>query len=246
MRADQAKTHQPLWAQVADALRQEIGTVYATGDTLPPEGDLEQRFGVSRITIRRAVAELAAEGLVTRRQGRGTFVRGTQITQDLGLLTSWTSAIRQMGYEPQTMDTRIEVIDPDPDIRSHLAISEREQVVKVDRVRFASGEPICLMTNYVSLGLLPDLPHSGLVNDSLFDTMLAAGLRPARAEDTVEAFAASPDQADLLHIDVGAPILQVTRVSWDLAGQPLDVAVVANRADRFRYTVRPSTDGGNR
>ena len=66
------------------------------------------------------------------------------------------------------------------------------------------------------------------------------------ATSLVEAFAASPDQADLLHIDVGAPILQVTRVSWDLAGQPLDVAVVANRADRFRYTVRPSTDGGSR
>jgi len=244
MSSDQARTHQPLWAQIADSLREDIGTVYAPGDTLPTETDLEQRFGVSRITIRRAVAELAAEGLVTRRQGRGTFVRGTQITQDLGLLTSWTSSIRQMGYEPQTMDTQIEVTQPNPEIRALLAISEREQVVRVDRVRFASGEPICLMTNYVSLSLLPDLPANGLVNDSLFDTMMSAGLRPARAEDTVEAFAASHEQAELLQVEEGAPILQVTRVSWDLAGQPLDVAVVANRADRFRYTVRPSTDGG--
>jgi GntR family transcriptional regulator len=230
----------PLWAQIADTLRKEIAREYGAGDVLPPELELEQRFGVSRITIRRAVSELAAEGLVTRQQGRGTFVRGTQITQDLGLLTSWTASIRKLGFEPQTVQTEIDVIEPDATIRTLLALPPKERVVRVYRVRYASGDPICLMTNYVGIGLLPDLPQQGLLNDSLFETMMQAGIRPARAEDTVEAFAASANQASLLHIEPGAPLLQVTRVSWNQSGRPLDVAIVANRADRFRYTVRPS------
>lgn len=228
----------PLYAQIRSALQREIETGMRPGDALPPEPELEHRFGVSRITIRRALDELVADGLVVRQQGRGTFVRKPQMTQDLVRLTSWTTAIRQLGYEPQTATTEIDVREPTPALRATLGLEPSDRVVRVHRLRCASGEPICLMTNYVRDGLLPGLVRDGLVDDSLFATLLAHNLRPVTADDTVEARPATPAEAEGLAVPPDSPLLQVTRVSYDAGGRPLDVAIVANRADRFRYAVR--------
>lgn len=227
-----------LYAQVATALRQEIGDTLKPGDSLPPEPELQKRFGVSRITVRRALDELVAGGLVIRQQGRGTFVREPQITQDLSRLTSWTTAIRQLGYEPQTVSTEIIVVDASPELQAMLQLRSNERVVRIQRVRHASGEPICLMTNYLAEGLVPGLEQNRLVDDSLYATLLAHGLHPVRADDTVEARPATVPEATALQVDVGFPVLQVTRQAYDTRGRPLDVAIVTNRADRFRYTVR--------
>jgi GntR family transcriptional regulator len=232
----------PLYAQVAAALRQEIGTTLQPGDNLPTEPELGKRFGVSRITVRRALDELVAEGMVVRQQGRGTFVREPQITQDLSRLGSWTAAIRQLGYVPQTVSTEITLLDASPELGAMLRLSAGGRLVCVQRVRYASGEPICLMTNYLAHGLVPGLEQAGLVDDSLYATLVAHGLHPVRAEDTVEARPATAQEAEQLHIEPGAPLLQVTRQSFDARGRPLDVAIVANRSDRFRYTVRVSIE----
>lgn len=234
----QHQTSVSLYAQVASALRKEIGDMLKPGDSLPPEPELGKRFGVSRITVRRALDELVAEGLVVRQQGRGTFVREPQITQDLSRLTSWTTAIRQLGYEPQTVSTEIAVIDASPELQAMLQFRSDGRVVRIQRVRHASGEPICLMTNYLAEGLVPDLEQNGLVDESLYATLLAHGLHPVRADDTVEARPATAHEAEALHVELGFPVLQVTRQAYDTRGRPLDIAIVANRSDRFRYTVR--------
>lgn len=228
----------PLYAQVAMLLREEIRTTRQPGDSLPTEPELMDRFGVSRITIRRALDELVAEGLVVRQQGRGTFVRERQITQDLSQLASWTNAMRSQGYDPQTVSTEIDVLEASPDLKAMLDLGAYERLLRIQRVRYANGEPICVMTNYIAERLIPDLKRSGLTDDSLFVTLASHGYYPVRAEDTVEARPATEAEAAALHLDVGAPLLQVTRRSFDRKGRPLDVAIVANRSDRFRYTVR--------
>jgi GntR family transcriptional regulator len=228
----------PLYAQVRAVLQREIESGMGPGDALPPEPDLEKRFGVSRITIRRALDDLVAAGLVVRQQGRGTFVREPQITQDLARLTSWTAAIRQLGYEPQTASTEMDSREPTAELRSMLRLGPIDQVLRIHRVRYASGEPICLMTNFLRAGLLPTLERDGLVDGSLYATLLAHGLHPVTADDTVEARPATEHEAEVLRVPPDSPLLQVTRVSYDAGGRPLDVAIVANRADRFRYAVR--------
>lgn len=227
----------PRYARIAATLRREIVAGMRPGDALPTEPRLEQRFGVSRITVRRALDELVAEGLILRRQGSGTYVREPRLTQDLSRLTSWMVAIRQLGFEPQTASTAIDVLEPSHDLRAKLCLGEGERVVRVHRVQHASGEPLCLMTNYVQLGLIPGLERDGLVDGSLYATLLAHGLRPVRAEDTVEARPAAEGEAAQLGIAPWSPLLQVTRVSYDAGGHPLDAAVVANRGDKFRYSV---------
>lgn len=227
----------PLYAQVKERLQREIEDSMRPGDALPTEPELEKSFRVSRITIRRAIDELVAEGLVVRQQGRGTFVREPQITHDLMHLLSWTTSMRQAGYEPQTLKCEIDTIVPSRQLSAMLNMGLGQRVLRVRRVRGTSNEPVCLMTNYLPESLLPNLAADGLKDDSVYATLVAHNLYAARVEDTVEARPATEWEAKLLWVQSGASLLQVTRLSYDSAGCALDIAAVSSRSDRYRYSV---------
>jgi GntR family transcriptional regulator len=227
----------PLYAQVKAALQDEIERTMQPGDALPTEPELEQKYKVSRITVRRALDELASEGLILRQQGRGTFVREPGITQELPRLVSWSQQMRQAGYLPETFSTEVETIEAPHEVAAMLRLAHGAQVTRVRRLRGVSGEPVCVMVNYLPDGLLPDVEASGFVEDSLYATLAASGVRPVRAEDTVEARAATGWEAERLGISEGAPLLQVTRLTFDGDGKPLYVSVVSNRGDKYRYGV---------
>ena len=228
----------PLYSQVQMALRREIESGMKPGDALETEPELLKRFGVSRITIRRALDELVAEGLIVRQQGRGTFVREPQITQDLARLLSWTASMRQLGYDPQTMSIEMDIVEPDATIRALLQSPPKTRVVRIRRVRGAQSQPACIMTNYLPEGLVPHIEERGLIDDSVYATLAAHGLAPRRVEDTGEGRAATQEEAEALQIEPGDPLLEVTRLSFDAIGRPLDIAIVSSRADRYSYAVR--------
>jgi GntR family transcriptional regulator len=227
----------PLYAQVREELEREIRAEMAPGDLLPPEPELQRRFGVSRMTVRRALDELVLAGLIVREQGRGTFVREHQITQELTRLMSWTIAMREMGYEPQTLTCDVDDVVPPAPIAQLLGTGE-SQVLRVRRVRAAGDEPVALMTNYLRPGLAPGLRDGGLVDESLYATLAAEGVYPASAMDRVEARKATTQEARELSMKPDGVVLQMTRTSYDGTRQPLYVAVVVNRGDNYSYTVR--------
>jgi len=227
----------PLYAQVKQALQEEIENRMSPGDIILSEPELEKRFNVSRITVRRALDELVSEGLIVRQQGRGTFVRKQPIAQELPRLLSWSAQMRQMGVEPRSASCEIELIEPTKEQLTLLNLSPGERIVRIRRLRYANDEPICIMTNYIPEAFVPGLVDQGLVDDSLYATLPKFGLKPVRAEDRVEARTASEWEADQLQITKWAPLLQVTRLTRDAANKPLYISVVANRADKFVYTV---------
>ncbi len=227
----------PLYAQVKRALQVEIENQMKPGDTIPSEPALEKRFGVSRITVRRALDELVSEGMIVRQQGLGTFVREKRIAQELPRLLSWSAQMRQMGLEPRSASCEIELVEPTKEQAALLDLSPGERVVRIRRLRYANDEPICIMTNYIPEALVPGLVNEGLVDDSLYATLPKFGLKPVRAEDRVEARTASEWEANQLQMSKWAPLLQVTRLTRDAADNPLYISVVANRADKFVYTV---------
>lgn len=227
----------PLYAQVKDALRKEIEELMKPGDALPSEPELEKRFDVSRITVRRALDELVSEGLIVRQQGRGTFVREQPIAQELTRLLSWSAQMRQMGLDPRSASCEIELAEPAREHAAMLEMQPGERVVRIRRLRLADDEPVCIMTNYIPEALVPDLAAKGLVDDSLYATLATYGMKAVRAEDRVEARAASEWEAHALHVLRGSPLLQVTRLTRDAVNRPLYISVVANRADRYVYTI---------
>ena len=234
----------PLYAQVKHALQEEIENRLQPGDALPSEPELEKRFNVSRITVRRALDELASDGLIVRRQGRGTFVREQPIAQELTLLLSWSAQLRQMGLEPSSASCEIDLVEPTREQATWLRLPPGEKLVRIRRLRLANDEPICIMTNYIPRSLVPGLEAKGLVDDSLYATMATYGVKAVRAEDRVEARAATEWEAHMLGIGKWSPLLQVTRLTLDAANKPLYIAVVANRADKYVYTVHFGTQPG--
>ncbi|MEO8288175.1 MAG: GntR family transcriptional regulator [Chloroflexota bacterium] len=234
----------PLYAQVKQALQQEIENRMKPGDALPSEPELEKRFGVSRITVRRALDELASDGLIMRQQGKGTFVREQPIAQELTRLLSWSVQMRQMGLEPASAGCEIDLVEPTKEYGALLELPPGAQVVRIRRLRLANNEPICIMTNYIPEALVPGLMAQGLIDDSLYATLATYGIKAVRAEDRVEARSASEWEAHMLQTGKWAPLLQVTRLTRDWANKPLYIAVVTNRADKYVYTVHFGSQSG--
>jgi len=227
----------PLYAQIKLALQEEIEKSMKPGDSLETEDKLEKRFNVSRITIRRALNELEADRLISRQQGRGTFVRELPIEQELPQLLSWSNQMREKGMQPSSSHCEINVVEPTKEFASLLSMKSGEKLVRIRRLRLANGEPICIMDNYIPEIKVPGLIQEGLVNDSLYATLPKYEIKATQAEDRVEARLATDKEAKLLNIHKGSPLIQVIRLTLDSNNNPLYIAVVANRADKFVYTM---------
>ena len=231
---------EPLYRKIARTLRTEIEEQLQPGDIIATEAELEQRFGVSRITVRRAVDELVHIGLLVRRQGSGTFVAQQKVTQELGVLHSWTERMRELGFEPRTVDCEMLQVVPPAWVVKELQLDPAapEGVLRIQRLRYANEEPISLMVDYLRLHFVPDLAEKGLEGESLYETLEKRyGLELARAKDTVTARSATMFEARLLGVEPGAPVLYVTRVTYLPNDEPLAAATVVSRADRYEYRV---------
>jgi GntR family transcriptional regulator len=231
---------EPLYQRIARTLRKEIGEQLQAGKPIDTESELESRFGVSRITVRRAIDELVREGLLVRRRGSGTFVAQSKVTQELGALHSWTEQMRGLGFEPHTVDCEmLQVVPPDWVAKAlRLDTATDESVLRIQRLRYADNEPLSLMVDYLRLRFVPDLAAKGLEGESLYETLEKRyKLELAWVEDTVTARRATLFEARLLGIETGAPILYVTRVTYLPDNEPLGAASVVTRADRYEYRV---------
>jgi GntR family transcriptional regulator len=228
----------PLYRQLEELLRRwiEAGD-YKPGDLLPPEPDLESRFGVSRITVRQAIAELVQQGLLERERGKGTFVREPKITQKLNQITSWAETIQAIGMSPRTLEIEIEKVQAPAWVERLMPSSLGEPVVKITRVRYANDEPMCIMTNYIKSAIVPGLKQEGLIGESLYETLESRyNLILSHAEETVEAALANKLSAAKLKIDEGSPLLVVTRVTFFQNNEPFEVVKAFSRADRYQYS----------
>lgn len=231
-----AEPKQPRYVHVREQLRRDIGSGMRAGDRLPGDVEIERRFGVSRVTARRAVADLVAEGLVERRRGSGTYVSEQPIRQDLYHPAGWAAALRTTGHHPTTLVVRIARCPARRAVADALELADGDGLFRVSRVIGAAGEPISLITNFVSVAVVPDLDRSGLSEESMTATLRARGWEPARVDETVEARAATTEEAASLAIVAGAPVLVVTGTVSDVSGRPLLWSTVVSRGDRHRYS----------
>lgn len=230
----------PLYYQVKESLLEKIkSNQFKVGDLIPSESELQEEYNVSRITIRRAIQELVQEGHLYTRQGRGTFVSKPKVSQELNLITSWAETMAAMGMRPETK--KIEYFEePAPvNIARLLDIPIGDKVYRIERLRYADGEPTCIMTNYLSPAVVPGFLAKGLKSESLYETLEKHySIVLSRAEETVEAKAAKASEAELLNIKRGAPLLCATRVTYDITDRPVEVVISITRADRYSYKIR--------
>lgn len=227
----------PLYKQLAQILQQRIKAgIYASGVRLPSERELMETFKVSRITVTAAIQELEQNGLVYRKKGKGTFVTRPRIV-GLSSFGSFTSDILQRGMIPSSRLIEFTSLLANEELTTHLGLEAGESCIKLSRVRYANETPVAVETTYLPEKLVPGLEKEDLEKGSLFAILERKyGLHPSWSEGIFEAASAKPDQAQLLKIKPGAPVLLVHRVTLDKNDVPLEWAYSIYRADSFSFS----------
>jgi len=229
------EANQPLYHQVYRRLADEIeGGALQPGDRLPSERWLCDELGVSRATVRRAIEELVTDGLIAGR-GRGTFVTGQALVEPRGTLMSLSELGRSRGLVASARVLSTIVRPATIDEAETLAIAPGAALFELRRLRMLDGMPISLDGNRVPLRLAPSLPGVDFSAASLYKTLEDGGHRPVRADYDVEARGADAEEAELLELEVGQPVLFTTTVAFDETSQIIDIGRTVYRADRYRF-----------
>jgi len=207
------------YRDIADDLRRRIAAgELGAGRVLPSESELSGEYAVSRVTIRKALEELRRERLVDSRQGFGWFVAVDPVSQTLGRLGTIEAQLAESGATPERRILDFEVERPPPRARQVLG---EGPVLRVRRVNLADGVPFARVTVWCPEALAADLSVTDVARASFYDLL---GIELGGATQTIGAGAAGADDAAVLDVPVGSPVLVCERVTRDAAGRPVLVS----------------------
>lgn len=229
----------PLHYQIQLDLLRKIETgELKPGERVDPEERLARTYGVSRITIRRALLDLAREGYLRREQGRGTFVNTPRFAQGPRELTSFTEEMRRHGRMASSRVLFQGVVASNEELAGRLEIPVGAQVLRLERLRLADGEPLGLQKAHIPLALAPGLGEEDFEKHSLYEILREKyGLRPANATECHYAASAGAELARLLTIPVGAPVLSAQRITRLEDGRVMEFVESAMRGDRYKIVL---------
>lgn len=212
------------------------------GSQLPPERDLAARAEVSRVTVRNAVAQLVAEGLVEQRRGAGTFVRmqGPKLEQSLSSLTSFTDYMLARGKTSSSVILSTGLFFPAPEESIALGVPGNEKVARIERLRSADGVPMAIERSSLPADILPD---PGLVDTSLYSVLRALGGAPTRAIQRITAINLAPREAEMLRLPVGAAVLRIDRTGYLPSGRPIEFTRGLYHSDIYDFVAELRLDG---
>ncbi|HEV7810846.1 MAG TPA: GntR family transcriptional regulator [Candidatus Limnocylindrales bacterium] len=231
------RTQPTAWLRIEEELaaRIERGTIPA-GDRLPGEREIGDEFGVSRMTVRQALARLEQRGLVVRRRSVGTFVAEPRFRQSATVLRGFFDELAAQGTIAVSKLLSVEESVPSPSIAIALDLQPGETVYTVTRVRSASSVPIVIERSHFPASIVPGLPREDLEHGSIYRLMERRyDARPVRASQSFEAVAADAHEAQTLAVAIGSPLMRVERTSWDARGRAVEQAQDLHRADRSRF-----------
>ena len=220
--------HEQLSDRLVELARAELGP----GAVIPSERELMATYGVSRATVRKAIENLIADGLLTRIPGKGTFVAQPRIESNLHL-ASFSQDMRSRGLTPSTRLMRVDEERPPADIARALRLGSSGLAWRVDRVRLADGQPMALENGWYPRSLLPALDTQDLTG-SLYQLFVEEYGHPIdAAEQTLWGESADGATARRLEAPVHTPLLVFRRLSSS-QGRPLEHVVSRYRGDRYQ------------
>jgi GntR family transcriptional regulator len=229
----------PKYYQLKEIIRDLIEKEgVGAGRAIPPERELCDRYGVSRMTARQAVMELVNEGLLYRVQGLGTFVAEAKVRQEAGRLTSFTQDMRERGMRVSSEVLEMGMEEAGPVAAKKLGIEAGEKIVRIRRVRNADGKPMALETSHLLYEEARGVLEADLSERSLYEELGRAGVRIAEADQSYEAVLVNEAEGDHLGVPVGSPALLMERVAYDVEGHPFEYVKSVYRGDRYRVAAR--------
>jgi len=219
-------------------LRERIldGT-YSPGDRLPGENQLADTFGVSRVTIRRALDALQQDEVIDRQRGRGTVVRDQAISippMPADFANLW-SQLADMGARSQVRLLSFNYVDPSPSIARVLKLEPGVRTQLSVRVRSVDGSPFSHLTTHVPEPLASQFSADDITRTPLFALLERSGAQVTRAQQTISATLAPKEAAEALHVDIGSALLSLTRTVFDAEGNGVEHLTALYRPDRYRF-----------
>ena len=222
----------PLYLQLARNLRDHIASGgIDPGNALPSERDLSEMTGLSRVTIRKGIAQLIDEGVLLRKQGSGTYVT-RRIETPGSVLSSFSDDARSRGEDPGVIWMIKAYAQPTDEEAAMLHIAASSQVARLGRVRLSGGEPLAIEHAVVPAEFLPDLDQVG---DSLYAALECNGVRPVSGTQRIHASVATPTEAGMLSTDQNAAVLRIERLTSTSNGRPVEFTRSAYRGDRYVF-----------
>lgn len=225
-------SNSPIYIKLAHRLRQQIedGAISA-GEALPSERDLCKIMGASRVTVRKAIELLIEEGLLSRRQGSGTYVT-PRIQAPGSFLSSFSEDAEARGEATDTIwIMKVVGLATEEEARI-LELPKGVEVARLSRVRMANGEPLAIENAVVPSDMLPDITHLG---NSLYQALDQRGNRPVTGQQKIRAALAGSTEASLLSIPENTEILRIERLTRRADGRPVELTRSAYRGERYEF-----------
>ena len=236
-------TATPLYVQLMEEIEKNIKNgIYKPGDRIMTESEMAREYGVSLITVRKAVGSLIEKGLVIRRQGKGTFVTKPKFSRNMKKLQSFTEMCEQMGVRPGGKMLEDRLIGADEKTAARLNIKPGSSVVYISRLRYADQEPVQIERNYFPLKYA-FLLEAQFNNNSLLGFLQeTAGAWVASSEKVIELCRATAEEAELLEVKKGDYLLFVQSTAYDSEGEPIYAGIQIINGDRFSLYVYESRE----
>lgn len=230
----------PVYAKIQEDLWRKIESgVYKIGDLIPSEPRLAEQYSVSRGTARRALDELARQGYVVKKPGKGTFVRSASpmLQKKLGELASFTQQLTARSLTPTTrllLAGRIRAAEVEGRVREAFGLASEAEVIHIRRLRLGDGVPLAIQSVYLLPASCPGILDEDLSQlFRLYETRY--GVRISEADEIIRVGRAAEDEAALLEIAPGDPVVIRDRISLTQDGEPFEVLHSVDRGDRFQY-----------
>jgi GntR family transcriptional regulator len=226
----------PMYYQVAQQLEEAIESgELAPGTRLDGELALAETLGVSRPTLRRAIEYLVDRGYLVRRRAVGTQVVHPKVRRPVEL-SSLYDDLAASRKDPRTKVLSLETVPSSDRVAHALGLSDGDQVVAIERLRYADGQPLAIMRNWLPLGVV-QLDAGRLERAGLYQLMRAAGVGLHLASQTIGARGASAAEARLLEAAKGEPLLTMERTTYNENGQPVELADHIYRASLYSFEI---------
>lgn len=237
-RVDPARP-QPYHIQVYHALESIIEHDLESGDQLPGEPKLCGLFGVSRTVIRQAMDHLLRDGRIVRIMGKGTFVARSKIHEGIvARLTGFYEDMVEQGYRPVSKVLKQETAAAGMTVAKKLGLHSGARVVELRRLRFVNDTPIQIVSSFLPHALCPGVQETDFTVGSLYAYLREEyGFELAKGTRTIEAVLATAEEAELLNIAGGSPLILLDSVTYLRDGTPLEYYRAVHRSDCARFEV---------
>ncbi|WP_248927917.1 GntR family transcriptional regulator [Paenibacillus hamazuiensis] len=238
-------SEKPLYFQLKQIIQEDINRgTYKAGQQLPPESELCETYGVSRITARRAISDLVEEGVLHRQQGKGTFVKETKVKRELISVGGFSELTVESGKKPSSQILSTAIIPADERLAETFELPEGDPLLKLHRILYIDNEPLFIETSHYPLRHLPDLEKHIGESPSTYDILKKKyNVKLTRSLKTLEVIFASEYEAGIFHCDRGTPLFAIEKRSYDEAGRPIHLSNSVTLTSKVIFTIDTDKSG---